>query len=194
MSSLALSLPSSQAVATFPLSDPCAPSDEPQDADEGRQGWLLATLKPKHKQICSMLAQGIPRGTIAAVIGCTPEYITMLSRQPLIQGYIKDMCQTAGLQLEAMFTESVQAIGDVLQNGSTKDKMQAARLQMEATKRIGAGSGLPREVVDTTERLAKLAERLLYLQGNNLKIINTRRDEDGKFTEAEEGFPDLEGI
>ena len=96
--------------------------------------------------------------------------------------------------MEAMFTESVQAIGDVLQNGSTKDKMQAARLQMEATKRIGAGSGLPREVVDTTERLAKLAERLLYLQGNNLKIINTRRDEDGKFTEAEEGFPDLEGI
>src|SRR5215510_6414978 len=137
------------------------PHDEQEVASQS--GWQMKELKPWHKQLCSMLAQGIPRQTIANVLDCTPEYVTMLSKQKLVQEYIRDMCQYAGLQLEAQFVQAVDAIGDTLANGNHKEKMQAARLQMEATKRIGAGSGMQTEVTDTNARLVSLAQRLTGL-------------------------------
>lgn len=134
--------------------------------------WHLQELKPKHRQIASLLAQGMPRDTIASIIGITPEYVTMLMRQPEMQAAVREMSEVANLQLEAMFTKSVTAIGEVLENGNASDKVKAARLQMEATKRVGSGSGLVQEVVDSNARLTKLAERLLYLQGGNGRLIN----------------------
>jgi len=145
---------------------PAHQTSQPSDADrvEEAVGWQLSELKPKHKQICSMLAQGIKRGAIAEVIGCTPEYITMLSKQAIIQNYIRDMCQAAGLQLDAMFVQSVDTIQEVMANGTHRDKLNAVRLQMEATKRIGSSISPSAEVIDTNSRLAKLAERLLALK------------------------------
>lgn len=147
-------------------SPPSHQTSQPTDADrvEEAKGWRLTELKPKHKQVCSMLAQGIPRQTIAQVIGCTPEYISMLAHQPLVRDYIREMCQAADLQLDAMFVQSVDTIQEVMANGTHRDKLQAVRLQMEATKRIGSAIAPVAEVVDTNSRLAKLAERLLALK------------------------------
>ncbi len=67
--------------------------------------------------------------------------------------------------------------------GSEKGRLQAARLQLEATKRIGRfeqNSGLERS---SSDRLAELAERLILLQSNvrKGKLFN----EDGQeLTEA----------
>lgn len=151
--------------------------------EEENVGWQMKELKPKHKQVCAMLAQGIDRRTISNVVGVTPEYITMLSKQPLMKEYIAEMCQAAGLQLDAMFVQSVEVISEVMANGSPKERVAAARLQMEATKRIGSGSSIPKEIIDTNDRLARLAERLLYLQGGVTKTIETRRNTDGIFQE-----------
>lgn len=130
----------------------------------------LKELKPKHKQICSMLAQGMRRDLIAKIAGCTPTYISMLQKQPIMQEYMKDLCAMANMQLEAMFVQSVDAVGDVLREGAPKERLQAARLQMEATKRIGSGSGIETEVIDTNARLARLAERLLNLQKPSVEV------------------------
>jgi len=140
--------------------------EELPEGGEEKTGWVMKSLQPKHKQICSLLAQGIPRQTIAQIAGVTPEYISMLSGQKLMQDYIKELAKVADLQLEAMFVQSVEAIGDTLANGNHAEKMKAARLQMEATRRIGSKSVEPEKLIDTNNRLAKLAERLLYLQGN----------------------------
>ena len=157
--------------------------EQPLPDEEEHAGWQMMVLKPKHKQVCAMLAQGIDRRTISNVVGVTPEYITMLSKQPLMKEYIAEMCQAAGLQLDAMFVQSVEVISEVMANGSPKERVAAARLQMEATKRIGSGSSIPKEIIDTNDRLARLAERLLYLQGGVTKTIETRRNIDGIFQE-----------
>ena len=157
--------------------------EQPLPDEEEHVGWQMKELKPKHKQVCAMLAQGIDRRTISNVVGVTPEYITMLSKQPLMKDYIAEMCQAAGLQLDAMFVQSVEVISEVMANGSPKERVAAARLQMEATKRIGSGSSIPKEIIDTNDRLARLAERLLYLQGGVTKTIETRRNTDGIFQE-----------
>ena len=141
----------------------------PVPTEEQAAGWEMKTLKPWHKQAASMMAQGIDRDTIATVLDCTPEYVSMLARQPKVREYIRDMCQIADLQLEGMFVETVKVIGDTLANGNGKERIQAARLQLEVTKRIGSKGGDAPIREDTVNRLARLAEKLLYLQGNTPK-------------------------
>lgn len=169
------------------------PHDEQALAEREGKKWEMKELKPWHKQLCSLLAQGIDRQTIAQILDCTPEYVSMLAGQKKIKEYVAEMCSFAQLQLEAQFTTAVTAIGDTLANGNHKEKMQAARLQAELTHRIGSGSGVPQEIVDTNSRLARLAERLLYLQGKqgtdadiiDGEIIHENAEENGQ--KAEDG-------
>lgn len=150
--------------------------------EEASSGWVLKELKPKHRQICSMVAQGIPHTTIAQVVGCVPEYIPMLMRQPLIKECLRGYTEFAEVQLEGMFVQSVQAIGDTLVNGAPSDKMKAARLQLEATKRIGPRSAPNGAPIDANDRLNKLAARLLYLQGKgDGEVLNMVKLEDGSY-------------
>lgn len=142
------------------------PSEEKEESSAAGVKWEMKELKPWHRQLCSLLAQGIDRGTISQILDCTPEYVSMLTRQPKIIEYVNEMAGFASLQLEAQFTKAVTAIGDTLENGNAKEKMMAARLQMEATRRIGSRALEETVLIDTNSRLAKLAERLLYLQSS----------------------------
>lgn len=153
--------------------------------------WEMKKLLPWHKQLCSMLAQGIDRQTIAQVFQKTPEYISMLAAQDLIRTEVNEMKRFAEFQLEAQFVKSVTVIGEVLENGSAKEKIQAARLQLEATRRIGPRMVEEEKLVDTNARLARLAERLLSLQGGigATQVITAEviSNETGRQEEVEEG-------
>lgn len=126
--------------------------------------WELKTLKARHKQIASLVAQGMMNKDVAPICGVTKEYVSALLRQPLIQEYIAEMSRIADTRLEAMTTKSVDTIGDILQNGTEKGRLQAARMQLEATRRIGRPDPAARPGGDGAERLEKLAERLISLQ------------------------------
>lgn len=163
------------------------PKEELQEA-EGNSKWEMKELKPWHLQLCSLLAQGTPRDTIAAILGCTPNYISMLARQEKIQEHIKGLNAVVNLQLEMQYGKAVTAIGDALDHGNYKEKMQAARLHLEATKRIGPRTEATEKLIDTNARLAHLAERLLFLQGKvptNIIEGEVITNEEGK--EAEDG-------
>lgn len=162
---------------------------EEQQASADNPKWEMKTLKPWHRQMCSLLAQGIDRGTIAHILDCTPEYISMLCRQQKIIDHVKEMSVFANVQLEAAFTKSVTAISEVLENGNAKEKMQAARLQMEATKRIGSKMQDEEKLIDTNARLARLAERLLILQGH----VPTTNIIDGEVITHEAGYEGAAG-
>lgn len=133
--------------------------------DEIRSGkWELKELKPLHKTVASLFAQGKKNVDIARLCDCTPQYVSMLLRQPLVKAYISEMCEVVGTRLEALFEQSVEVISEAMTNGTTGEKLKAARLQLEATKRIGrvdpnvAGTGA------NVDRLERLAERLIGLQ------------------------------
>lgn len=155
-----------------------------QEEVESQKGkWELSSLKPWHKELCSLVAQGIDRRTIAKVMDCTPEYVTMLCKQPVIQEYIREWCTYAGIQLEAQFVKAVQVIGDTMENGNPKEKLQAARLQMEATRRIGSGSGQTADNIDMSDRLVTLSERLVGLLERQ-KMANEKLIIEGELYEA----------
>lgn len=143
---------------SLPVGDDLSP-------EEGSGKWEMKKLKPMHKQVASLCAQGLKNVEIAEIVGITPEYVHMLLKQPLVKEYIADMCEVVGVRMEALFEKSVDVISETLTNGSEKGKLQAARLQLEATKRIGRpdpNAGLERSGVD---RLERLAERLISLNG-----------------------------
>lgn len=167
------------------------PHEEQEDADQGRGGkWQLRSLKPWHIQLCSLLAQGLAQVEIASIMDCTPQYVSDLCKQPIIQEYVGSLSQVAALQLEAQFGKSVKAISDTLDKGSYKEKMAAARLQMEATKRIGARAQEPMERGDAQDRLLLLQERLLSLQervvGKEQATIISTQDGTGEEIDEEE--------
>lgn len=163
--------------ANIPSADPTRDLLSPEEQSEvGGQGWLLRKMTPRHQQICAFLAQGMKRGHIAQACNCTPEYVTMLAKQPLIQQYIKDMCATAGIQLEGQFSAVVDAVGETLQQGNYKEKMQAARLHGELTKRLGPGSGAEQQAEGSAERLLRLAERLVSLNTSRAPQHNSESE------------------
>lgn len=129
--------------------------------------WELKELKPRHRQVAALAAQGLPNTHIAQIVGITPEYVSMLLRQPLVKQYVSALCDVADTQIEALYPLVVDTIAGVLTNGSEKGKLQAARMQLEATRRIGRPdpAGRPGEG-SAEERLEQLANRLKALQTN----------------------------
>lgn len=152
------------------------------EAEKASGRYQLKKLKTKHKQVLSLIAQGEPRWKVATLCEITPDYVTMLCAMPICQEYLADMTKAAGIQLEAMFVKSVDVISDALHNGDTGDQLKAARLQLEATKRIGRPSDAVPTNTNSEERLLRLAERLTALIPARQQVIL-----DAQFEEVKDG-------
>ncbi len=147
--------------------------DPPEvDSEVDAPRWELKKLKPKHLQICSLLAQGFKHVQIAALVDVTPQYITMLLQQPLIIGECQRLAAIAGTRLEALTEKSVDVIAETLENGNYKEKLQAARLQMEATHRIGRPDPTRGSQGVDADRLLTLSSRLVDLLQTQRKATN----------------------
>lgn len=138
----------------------------------------LKKLSPVHKQVAALVAQGVDRRTIAAACDYTPEYVTWLQGQPLFREYIKHMNEAVSTRLEAMFDQSVTVISEAMVHGNTDEKLKGAKLQLEATGRVGRYQTTP-PVVGAHDRLEQLSERLLKL------LDKQRSTADGKVYEGE---------
>lgn len=139
-------------------------SDEPLREVEERAQWELSKLKPKHLQICALLAQGFKNIEVAAMVGVTKEYITMLLRQPLIKSEIARKGEVVGQRLELLTEKSCDVIAEAMNNGNHTEKLKAARLQFEVTKRVGRPDPMANIASPDVDRLTRLAERLIQLQ------------------------------
>ena len=136
----------------------------------------LSKLSEVHQQVAALMAQGVRRADIAAVVKLTPEYLNSLTHDPLFKAYMDEMVEFSQRQIEAMFCGTVNAIGDGLMSEDSDTALKAARLQLEVTNRIGRGERTSPTTEDSINRLAKLAERLANL--------NTTRHT-GEFLEGE---------
>lgn len=158
--------------------------EEDWERGEDAPAWELKSLKPMHKNVASLVAQGFKNVDVAKMVGITPEYVGMLLKQPLVKDYIREMNEVVGVQLSAMFEQSVEVIRETMQNGSHGNKLKAARLQLEATKRIGRADPHPGDGAGSVDRLERLAERLIGLQSN----VKARRT----FDENSQDITDVE--
>lgn len=139
------------------------------DAVAAKPRWELKQLKPLHKNVASLIAQGMKNVVVAQLCEVTPEYVSMLLRQPLVKAHIAEICEVAGVKMEALFDKTVDVISDAMENGSRSEQLKAARLQLEATSRIGKPDPSRGLSPVQEDRLAVLAERLIALQTNARK-------------------------
>lgn len=123
----------------------------------------LKELSQKHKTAMSLLAQGLGRTEIASIVDYTPEYITWLAKQPLCKAYLQELTQYVDARLVALYEKSVDVMADAMTVGNMDEKLRGARLQLEATWRVGrmrdAGPSGPAD----DDRLERLAQRLVTL-------------------------------
>lgn len=129
----------------------------------GENPWELKSLTDKHKQAAALLAQGLGPLEIGGLLEFTPQYITMLQRDPLFKRYLADMTEVSETRLDALFNRSVEIIASGLDNQASENQLKAARLQLEVTGRIGKNIRNGSTSEDTANRLARLAERLVQL-------------------------------
>jgi hypothetical protein len=133
-------------------------------ATHGTNSIKLQSITDKHKQVASLLAQGLGRSEIAGIIDYTPEYVTWLTRDPLFKQYLDEMSAHAEARHEAMFGLTADVVADAMLNGSVEERLKGARLNLEVTGRLGKNER-PNAMVDSSlERLNTLAARLLSLQ------------------------------
>lgn len=123
----------------------------------------LAELSPKHRGVAALLAQGASREVAAAAFDYTPEYVTWLGGDPLFQQHIREMNKLVQSRLELLYEKSVDVITDQMNNGSGENRLKAARLQMEATQRLGTSRRDPSEGEQIPDYLEMLGQRLVKL-------------------------------
>lgn len=123
----------------------------------------LAELSPKHRGVAALLAQGAPREVAAAAFDYTPEYVTWLGGDPLFQQHIREMNKLVDSRLALLYERSVDVIAEQMLNGSGEEKLKAARLQLEATSRIGNNRRDPGEGEQAPDYLELLSQRLVKL-------------------------------
>jgi hypothetical protein len=97
-----------------------------------RNPFLLKKLTQKHKDMVVLSLQGLSRDKVAEVCGCTPEYVTMIARQPLAKAYIAELEEHMDLRLRGLYEKSIDAIQAGLASPKVSDKLAAAQIQMAA--------------------------------------------------------------
>lgn len=132
----------------------------------------LKKLAPRHKQVISLMAQGLDRVSVGIATDFTPQYVTWLMKQEVCQDYLREIVAVAEAQLQAQFCVAVDVIGDTMKNGTEDGKLKAAKLQLEATGRVGKLQQPTAPAVEG-DRLNTLAERLVgLLKQTQGRVVN----------------------
>ena len=101
---------------------------------------------------------------LATEMDVTSARIYAVLNRPNAKAFLARLTKDADLQLQALYAKSVDAIGESLLNGNCTEKLAAARLQLEATRRLGPAPQAVAETINMEARLQLLANRLLALR------------------------------
>lgn len=130
--------------------------------------WEPKVLTPKHKQILSLVAQGMKYAEIGSLCKCTTQLIVMLVASEGGKGYLAQIEQQMDMRLRSLYNKSIDAIEDQLTAGNGENKLKAAKLQMQATGKLGR----EQEHHDTAE---DVIQRIMNMQVNgdvNITVNN----------------------
>lgn len=139
-----------------------------------KEGWVLKKLSQKHKHIVALHLQSVSRMDIGAICGCTPEYVSMLLRQPLVQAYLKETEAYMDERLRALQGKSIDAIESGLDSGDGELQLKAARLQLEATGKLKQVADKERSAEDV---VADILARATVVIGQNVQVNQISKGE-----------------
>ena len=125
--------------------------------------FVLKKLTQKHKDMAVLSLQGLSREKVGEYCGCTPEYVTMICKQPLVRAFIADIEAHLDLKLRGLYDKSIDAINAGLTSPKVSDKLAAAQLQLGT---IGKLKAAPSDSNQTAEDVVAA----MLIQGNNVQV------------------------
>lgn len=156
-------------IPSTPLNVNDLPAIQPQPKFE------LKKLRQKHKSAVALLVQGMSREEVGKLVGFTPEYLSMLLQQPLVQTYLRELETYMDTRLRLLYGKSVDAIESGLADEDNEVKLKAARLQMEATGKMKPSSESDRTAEDVVAAiLARVDVNINVNTGDHNGSGNTR--------------------
>ena len=133
-----------------------------------KQKWELKKLKGKHKTIVALHLQGLNRVDIGAIAECTPEYVSMVLKQPVAKEYMAEMNAYMDQRLEQSFGKAVEVIHETLDSDDEEIQLKAARLALEATGRLKGSEQKTRSAEDVVAAI--LANASTIIVGQNVQV------------------------
>ena len=107
--------------------------------------------------------QGLSREKVAEYCGCTPQYVTMINKQPLARALRADLEQHLDLRLRGLYERSLDALQEGLTSPKISDKLAAAQIQLRAI-----GKDVPGP--DDSKQTAEDVVSAMLIQGNNVQV------------------------
>jgi hypothetical protein len=98
--------------------------------------WELKKLTTKHKRIVQAKVSGLQREDIAKLCNCTPEYVTMLMQQPLIQSLMKEHNSYIDQDLRDLTGSAVKVVRDMMDSPDDKVALTAATTVLRANGKL----------------------------------------------------------
>ena len=129
--------------------------------------FVLKKLSQKHKDMITLSLQGLSREKVGEYCGCTPEYVTMICKQPLARAYLADIEAHLDLKLRGMYEKSINAIDSGLTSPKVSDKLAAAQLHLGTIGKLKA-------VATDSKETAEDVVTAMLIQGNNVQV-NVKR-------------------
>ena len=108
--------------------------------EASKPAWVLKKLTARHKRICALKMSGLAREDIATTCQCTPEYISMLMKQPLIVEYMGGLMKDVDDDLKHLTGQAVDTVRTMMGSGDDKVALSAAQTVLKANGKLGGKS------------------------------------------------------
>ena len=129
----------------------------------GGNPFILKKLTQLHKDAAVLSLQGLSREKVAEFCGRTPEWVTLICKQPLVKAYIADIEAHLDMKLRGMYEKSIDAIGAGLNSSKVSDKLAAAQLHLGTIGKLKSNN------VEGRESAEDVVAAML-IQGSNVQI------------------------
>lgn len=132
--------------------------------------WQPKHLSQKHKNIIALHAQGVSREEIGEFCKCTPEYVSMIVATPIAKEYLSDLERYLDSRMNALYSQSVETIHQGMMGNATDTQLKAARLQLEATNKLGKDNKESQSAEDVVSAILKAATAGTVVIGQNVQV------------------------
>ena len=145
-------------------------------------------LSVKHREVLQLVAEGKNYKQISALTGYSTPTVCIIVKSPAGKQYLKDIMDVVDARLIMMTVDSVNVIAEAMKDGTTDEKLKAARMHLETVGRIGSRRMEVQVTNSTGDHLEQLAERLLNLntpKGKTYENHDNSHDNSQGTSEAE---------
>lgn len=118
---------------------------------------VLKRLSSLHRDLISLLLQGVAVGEAAGIVGYTRQRVTQLLGDPLFLRAMDEQRALWDVELTNLTGTAVDVIRDSLKDADPEVRLKAARMQLETQGKFRKGEGGEQSAEDAVAKIISIA-------------------------------------